>query len=91
MTRGGGQKIGNWGDVIYGGPLCFKTGLNEDQLYHAKKQSYGVWKKSVISNCLNWSLEQFCDRVTTSSACNNLAIIQSDVWLWVSTYFTITV
>ena len=42
MTRGGGQKIGNWGDVIYGGPLCFKTGLNEDQLYHAKKQSYGV-------------------------------------------------
>ena len=24
------------------GPLCFKTGLNEDQLYHAKKQSYGV-------------------------------------------------
>ena len=23
MTRGGGQKIGNWGDVIYGWSLMF--------------------------------------------------------------------
>ena len=41
--EGGGSKSWKIGVTSFmDGPLCFKTGLNEDQLYHAKKQSYGV-------------------------------------------------